>query len=170
MSNICPSFGRSSWPKTSRLGRVGLVLTILFLCVGPAAVASAQDAPNSGVKLELPEGLAGGPEKWTSPEGLSSALQVMLLLTVISLAPAVLLMTTCFVRIIVVLGLAAAGTGHAAVAAEPGDHVDRAVPDAAVDDAGLEAGLRRGRLSRTPSRQIRLEEAWTRRRSRSGAS
>ena len=49
--------------------------------------------------------LAGGPEQWTSPEGLSSSLQVMLLLTVLSLAPAVLLMTTCYVRIIVVLGL-----------------------------------------------------------------
>ena len=66
---------------------------------------AAQEAPNSGLKLELPAGIAGGPEKWTSPEGLSSALQVMLLLTVISLAPAILLMTTCFVRIIVVLGL-----------------------------------------------------------------
>jgi flagellar biosynthetic protein FliP len=66
---------------------------------------AAQDAPNSGLKLELPQGIAGGPEQWTSPEGLSSALQVMLLLTVISLAPAILLMTTCFVRIIVVLGL-----------------------------------------------------------------
>ncbi len=42
---------------------------------------------------------------WTSPEGLSSTLQVLLLMTVISLAPAVLMMTTCFVRIIVVLGL-----------------------------------------------------------------
>ena len=47
----------------------------------------------------------GGPEQWTKPERLSSSLQVMLLLTVISLAPAVLLMTTSFVRIIVVLGL-----------------------------------------------------------------
>jgi flagellar biosynthetic protein FliP len=65
----------------------------------------AQESPNAGLKLELPTGIAGGPEQWTSPEGLSSALQVMLLLTVISLAPAVLLMTTCFVRIIVVLGL-----------------------------------------------------------------
>jgi len=53
----------------------------------------------------LPEGLAGGPEKWASPEGLSSTIQVMLLLTVLSMAPAVLLMTTCFVRIVVVLGL-----------------------------------------------------------------
>ncbi len=46
-----------------------------------------------------------GPEGWAGPEGLSSTIQVMLLLTVLSLAPAVLLMTTCFVRIIVVLGL-----------------------------------------------------------------
>ena len=53
----------------------------------------------------MPQGLAAGPEGWTSPEGLSSAIQVMLLLTVLSLAPAVLLMTTCFVRIIVVLSL-----------------------------------------------------------------
>jgi flagellar biosynthetic protein FliP len=70
--------------------------------IGPAA---AQDAPNSPLSIEVPEGLAAGPEAWTSPEGLSSALQVMLLLTVLSLAPAILLMTTCFVRIIVVLGL-----------------------------------------------------------------
>ena len=47
----------------------------------------------------------GGPERWTSPEGLSGSLQILLLLTVLSLAPAVLLMTTCYVRIIVVLGL-----------------------------------------------------------------
>lgn len=47
----------------------------------------------------------GGPERWTSPEGLSGSLQIMLLLTVLSLAPAVLLMTTCYIRIIVVLGL-----------------------------------------------------------------
>lgn len=37
--------------------------------------------------------------------GLSPALNVMLLLTVVSLAPSIMLMTTCFVRIIVVLGL-----------------------------------------------------------------
>ncbi len=46
-----------------------------------------------------------GPEEWTSPKGLHSTLQVMILLTVLSMAPAILLMTTSFVRIIVVLGL-----------------------------------------------------------------
>ena len=49
--------------------------------------------------------LAGGPDKWTSPEGMTGSLQVMLLLTVLSMAPAILLMTTCYVRIIIVLGL-----------------------------------------------------------------
>ncbi len=52
----------------------------------------------------LPTNL-GGPQQWTSPEGLTSSIQIMFLLTVVSLAPAVLLMTTSFVRILVVLGL-----------------------------------------------------------------
>ena len=58
--------------------------------------------------------LLSGPEKWTSRKGLSSSLQILILLTVLSLAPAVLLMTTCYVRIIVVLGLLrqALGTGQ----------------------------------------------------------
>jgi len=57
------------------------------------------------VTQSLQDLLGGGPDEWTSPGGLNSALQIMLLLTVLSLAPAVLLMTTSFVRIIVVLGL-----------------------------------------------------------------
>lgn len=61
--------------------------------------------PTSAAPLALPDGLLAGPEGWTSPEGLSSTLQVMLLLSVLSLAPAALLMTTCFVRIVVVLSL-----------------------------------------------------------------
>ena len=67
-----------------------------------AAPALAQsDSPLSSL---LPKGI-GGPSDWTSPQGLASTLQIMLLLTVVSLAPAILLMTTGFVRIIVVLGL-----------------------------------------------------------------
>jgi flagellar biosynthetic protein FliP len=41
----------------------------------------------------------------SGPPALSGALSVMLVLTVITLVPSILLMTTCFVRIIVVLGL-----------------------------------------------------------------
>jgi flagellar biosynthetic protein FliP len=66
-----------------------------------APVAAQTDAPATSL---LPQNI-GGPADWTSPQGLASTLQVMLLLTVVSLAPAILLMTTSFVRIIVVLGL-----------------------------------------------------------------
>lgn len=69
-----------------------------------AATPTTSTASKDLFKLELPGGI-GGPERWTSPEGLTSALEMMVLLTVISLAPAVLMMTTCFVRIAVVLGL-----------------------------------------------------------------
>ncbi|MDY0167553.1 MAG: flagellar type III secretion system pore protein FliP [Thermoguttaceae bacterium] len=86
--------------------RKGLAwLAVALTCLTILVPATAQDASNAPMSLEVPKGLAGGPEQWTSPEGLSSAIQVMLLLTVLSLAPAVLLMTTCFVRIVVVLGL-----------------------------------------------------------------
>jgi flagellar biosynthetic protein FliP len=80
-------------------------LATLAGVIGWGASAWAQDSVSQPGPLNLPPGLLGGPEKWTSPEGMTSAMQVMLLLTVLSLAPALLLMTTCFVRIIVVLGL-----------------------------------------------------------------
>ncbi len=54
---------------------------------------------------ELASKVLGGPDAWLSPKGLSSSLQILLLLTVLSLAPAILLMTTCYVRVIVVFGL-----------------------------------------------------------------
>lgn len=73
----------------------------LVIMLSSAASAVAQDAASLPASLPI----VGGPEEWTSPQGLTSAIQVLLLLTVISLAPAVLLMTTSFVRVIVVLGL-----------------------------------------------------------------
>ena len=54
---------------------------------------------------DLANKVLGGPDAWLSPKGLSSSLQILLLLTVLSLAPAILLMTTCYVRVIVVFGL-----------------------------------------------------------------
>lgn len=70
----------------------------------PAAVLSSQlqVAPTTN---DITNFVNGGPKVWTSREGMTSALQIMLMLTVLSLAPAILLMTTCFVRIVIVLGL-----------------------------------------------------------------
>ncbi len=99
---------RDRW-RASRSRRLLAGVAVALACLsffGSASTQSfGQEAYEQPLTIELPGGIAGGPEQWTSPEGLSSAIQVMLLLTVISLAPAVLLMTTCFVRIIVVLGL-----------------------------------------------------------------
>jgi flagellar biosynthetic protein FliP len=90
---------------TQRRCIVAAVTLLTIGLIGFANTAVPQEISNSAAKLELPSALAGGPDKWTSPEGLSSTIQVMLLLTVLSLAPAVMLMTTCFVRIVVVIGL-----------------------------------------------------------------
>jgi flagellar biosynthetic protein FliP len=96
--------------------RKALRALLLLACLSLGGVVQAADAPKAApaqpsarstqpLSLGIPEGLAGGPKAWTSPEGISSTLQTMLLLAVLSLAPAALLMTTCYVRIVVVLSL-----------------------------------------------------------------
>ncbi|MFO0791107.1 MAG: flagellar type III secretion system pore protein FliP [Pirellulales bacterium] len=83
-------------------------ISVLRLLLAAASVlllaAPALADGDAQVANLLPKGI-GGPTDWTSPQGMASTLQIMLLLTVVSLAPAILLMTTGFVRIIVVLGL-----------------------------------------------------------------
>jgi flagellar biosynthesis protein FliP len=94
--------------------RVIPIVVAAWLIIAAAAPAWSQSgsaktpsaAPPAPLLADpLVEALRGGPESWTSPQRLSSTLQVMLLLTVLSLAPAILMMTTSFVRIVVVLGL-----------------------------------------------------------------
>ena len=95
----------------TRVPRSAWRLTFFCVCLAAGVVVCATrptfaaDEAGSLSPASLAPSLFGGPEKWTSPDGLSSTLQVLILMTVISLAPAVLLMTTCFVRIMVVLGL-----------------------------------------------------------------
>ena len=64
----------------------------------PAAPPPAAAAP-----LALPAAL--DPEKALSPGGLTGTLKILGLLTVLSLAPSILIMTSCFVRFVVVFGL-----------------------------------------------------------------
>ncbi|WP_231956376.1 flagellar type III secretion system pore protein FliP [Posidoniimonas polymericola] len=97
--------------------RAWAVAVVLTLCGSAAPTATAQttttaastsaNSPLGSLDATAESAIEGigGPSEWTSRERLSSSLQIMLMLTVISLAPAVLLMTTSFVRIIVVLGL-----------------------------------------------------------------
>ena len=130
--------------RSRSLGRLlgwSLVVLAGLVLVAPA---TAEAPANRPLSLELPQGLAAGPTTWTSPEGLSSTLQVMLLLTVLSMAPAILLMTTCFVRIVVVLSLLRQALGTQQL---PPSQVITSIALflTLVDhDARLEAGLRPG--------------------------
>jgi flagellar biosynthetic protein FliP len=59
--------------------------------------AAARALPNGGAPTKSPSGETKG--------GLSTAVNILVVLTVITLAPSIMLMTTCFVRILIVLGL-----------------------------------------------------------------
>lgn len=57
----------------------------------------------TGAAVGLPT-ITFGVEEAETPAQLSNALQILLLLTILSVAPAILLMMTCFTRIVIVLG------------------------------------------------------------------
>ncbi|HJQ81975.1 MAG TPA: flagellar type III secretion system pore protein FliP [Lacipirellulaceae bacterium] len=95
----CHWLGSTELAEVRPCIRTVVIAIALLTCAAPAVAQT--EAPAASL---LPQGI-GGPADWTSPKGLASTLQVMLLLTIVSLAPAILLMTTGFVRIIVVLGL-----------------------------------------------------------------
>lgn len=70
---------------------LGCLLIILF--IGIPAVIQAQGVPT--VSLAVKES--------SDPEQISLALKILFVLTVISVAPAILLMTTSFIRVVIVL-------------------------------------------------------------------
>jgi len=72
--------------------RVAVVAGCALLPLAVAGVAQAQAAP-------------GGTLNSQNPQNVSSAIQILLLVTVLSLAPAVLVMVTSFTRVVVVLSL-----------------------------------------------------------------
>ena len=59
----------------------------------PAGLLQAQSLPKISLQID----------KGTDSKGLSTTLQIVLLLTVLALAPSILVMTTSFIRIIIVL-------------------------------------------------------------------
>ena len=84
-------------------GRVWAV--VLTVCLGAWAPrpADAQETANRAISLDQP--IPWAPSQLLAPRSLSSAVEIMLLLTVLTLAPAIVVMMTCFTRIVVVLSL-----------------------------------------------------------------
>ncbi len=70
----------------------------LFFWVLSAVLA----LPQSAGALEIPT-ISFGVTDATTPTEVSTAIQVLLVLTIMSIAPAILLMTTAFIRVVVVL-------------------------------------------------------------------
>lgn len=94
--------------QAGRVWRAVVIVAAVALLSGTAvAVAPAQDTAAAPAvdTAALGKLLGDGPASWTDKGRLNSTLQIVLAMTVLSLAPAILLMTTSFVRIAVVLGL-----------------------------------------------------------------
>jgi flagellar biosynthetic protein FliP len=75
---------------------------------GPRSALANSPLLNNPLEARIQPGTSGTPidvEQMLSPNGMSSTLKIMLLLTVISLAPSILIMTTCFMRFVIVFGL-----------------------------------------------------------------
>jgi len=73
---------------------VTCALTVLSVILLLPAISHAVGLPT----------ITFGVEDANSPEQVSTAIQVLFVLTILSIAPAILLMTTCFTRIVIVLG------------------------------------------------------------------
>ena len=116
----------STWGCRVRVTTVAASVAALIVSATPLA---AQD-----ISINLGQGAAGG--------GLNERIiQLIALLTVLSLAPSILVMMTSFTRIVVVLSLLAHGARHRDVAAELGGHLARLVPHRLRDGAGTHARL-----------------------------
>ena len=117
--------GDAGWAASWRLPR-GVQLAAFLLSLAMGAATSGQTAPSPGGAAAAPapqpfngvnpltllnplEGLlqsAGGDrEPASGPRGLSASLSILVLLTVLTIAPSLLVMTTSFTRIIIVLAL-----------------------------------------------------------------
>lgn len=74
-----------------------LVLLILFL---PASSIFAQDV--GGLRMPIPK-IAFDIEEASSPKDVALSLQILFLLTILTLAPSIMIMMTSFTRIVIVL-------------------------------------------------------------------
>lgn len=88
------------------LGVVPTFILVLFVLAAPEAMAQ-QTASDPGPTLSISVNGA------TAPDKISDTLKIVLVLTAISIAPSLLLMATCFTRVLIVLALLRQAIGTA---------------------------------------------------------
>jgi flagellar biosynthetic protein FliP len=84
------------WPLAGLLARIAPAV-LIAIAAGPA-FAQGPAAPDLATAL-------GGLGSAAQPERISSTLEILFLLTLVSVAPSILLMATCFTRVVIVLAL-----------------------------------------------------------------
>lgn len=80
-----------------------LVTVVFLLALGALALAQSQTIPIPSLNV----GIGGGGDK----EQMSTSLKILALLTVLSLAPAIMILTTAFTRIVIVLSFVRTALG-----------------------------------------------------------
>ncbi|MCR4818600.1 MAG: flagellar type III secretion system pore protein FliP [Fretibacterium sp.] len=93
---------RSALPgRANRACLLFLIFSSFFLWILPPAEAAVSETALSGIPLPS---VQFGLTPADSPRDVALTLQILALMTVMSLVPAILLMLTCFTRVIIVLG------------------------------------------------------------------
>ena len=114
---------RTSWKRWTIRGQVVSLVLILAMAI-PLVTrsATAQERNGNGIGRANANQPVAGPKGLRdinarnlaedaigkdvlSPENLPATIKIMMLLTILSLAPSILIMTTCFIRFIIVFGL-----------------------------------------------------------------
>lgn len=93
-----------AWRRTLGLGALAGVALLLGAADAAAQTAAGAAAPAAPVAGEAPT-LSLSLEGVTQPGRIASTLEIVALLTLLSVAPAILLMATSFTRIVIVLSL-----------------------------------------------------------------
>jgi len=85
-----------------KIARLLLVFGFLILAVQPVHAAASSSSSKSG--LALPMGVQVKFDAASSPKDVSQSIKILLLMTLLSLAPTAIIMTTSFTRILIVFG------------------------------------------------------------------
>ena len=111
--NVRPgSFSNMAGPPTEAAAREQKIRDVIGNTGLPATVSAGSLTGGAADALSLPD-LTQTVPTTTEPKKLSNSLQILLLLSVLTLAPSILLMTTCFTRIVIVMSLLRQALGAA---------------------------------------------------------
>jgi len=95
-----PAGASRLWPAARALLRGGArLLPLAFVAAGILALAH----PSLALDASVPAGLSIHLDGAKGPEGVSATLEALAFLTLVGIAPSILLMATCFTRIVIVL-------------------------------------------------------------------